>query len=326
MREAQEARPGLLRYPGGDLKPHPAKLRRRLTYQASPRSEGDSTLADMLYCRPTPAGWDSGHRPDEEHADPQLHVPVESPLTLRLTTFARLRAYFLTGLVITAPDRHHPVGSLVVRHLGRWPGEARCCRRPPTPTTICRWRYRASGSSSPFSASSSSARWPPTFFGRAVIRFWDRILNRMPVVRNIYKALKQIFETAVTPGGFSFHKVGLIEFPAPGTLVDRVCRPQPVARRRDRPENERRGHGGRITCRPRRTRPPATCAMCGSPNSSCSTCRSKMASRRPFRPGSSVLIRARQQAAATAARRDEKIVAEPQPAARRRTASSRSKR
>ena len=52
--------------------------------------------------------------------------------------------------------------------------------------------------------------------GRTILRFWDRVLDRMPVVRNIYKTLKQIFETAVAPGGFAFHTVGLIEFPRPG--------------------------------------------------------------------------------------------------------------
>jgi uncharacterized membrane protein len=38
----------------------------------------------------------------------------------------------------------------------------------------------------------------------------------MPVVRPIYKSLKQIFETLFANGGTSFRRVGLVEFPSPG--------------------------------------------------------------------------------------------------------------
>ena len=38
----------------------------------------------------------------------------------------------------------------------------------------------------------------------------------MPVVRPLYKSLKQIFETLFAKGGSSFRRVGLVEFPSPG--------------------------------------------------------------------------------------------------------------
>src|SRR5207253_9130745 len=44
----------------------------------------------------------------------------------------------------------------------------------------------------------------------------ENILNRMPVVRPIYKSLKQIFETLFAKTGSSFRRVGLVEFPSPG--------------------------------------------------------------------------------------------------------------
>src|SRR5262249_9656283 len=44
----------------------------------------------------------------------------------------------------------------------------------------------------------------------------ENIVNRMPVVRPIYKSLKQIFETFFAKGGSSFRRVGLVEFPSPG--------------------------------------------------------------------------------------------------------------
>ena len=147
--------------------------------------------------------------------DPQLHVPVESPLTLRLTTFARLRAYFLTGLVITAPIA---ITLWVVWWFVCWVDGLVKPLLPSAsnPDNYLPMAIPGFGLIIAIFGLVLIGALAANFFGRAVIRVWDRVLNRMPVVRNIYKALKQIFETAVTPGGFSFHKVGLIEFPRPG--------------------------------------------------------------------------------------------------------------
>ncbi|WP_438748577.1 DUF502 domain-containing protein [Pararhizobium sp. O133] len=53
--------------------------------------------------------------------------------------------------------------------------------------------------------------------GRSVVSFGESILQRMPLVRTIYKSLKQIFETVLREQSTSFKKCGLIEFPSPGT-------------------------------------------------------------------------------------------------------------
>jgi uncharacterized membrane protein len=44
----------------------------------------------------------------------------------------------------------------------------------------------------------------------------ERLLGRMPVVRAIYRGLKQVFETLFSGKGSSFRRVGLVEFPSPG--------------------------------------------------------------------------------------------------------------
>jgi uncharacterized membrane protein len=54
------------------------------------------------------------------------------------------------------------------------------------------------------------------FIGRKFVEVGENIVNRMPVVRPIYKSLKQIFETFFAKGGSSFRRVGLVEFPSPG--------------------------------------------------------------------------------------------------------------
>src|SRR5664280_31219 len=42
------------------------------------------------------------------------------------------------------------------------------------------------------------------------------LIGRMPVVRAIYRGLKQVFETLFSGSGSSFRRVGLVEFPSPG--------------------------------------------------------------------------------------------------------------
>jgi uncharacterized membrane protein len=52
--------------------------------------------------------------------------------------------------------------------------------------------------------------------GRKLVDFGERLLGRMPVVRAIYRSLKQVFETLFSGNGSSFRRVGLVEFPSPG--------------------------------------------------------------------------------------------------------------
>src|SRR5579872_1655642 len=49
--------------------------------------------------------------------------------------------------------------------------------------------------------------------GRTLVRIGERLLQRMPVVRGVYKSIKQIFETVFAQGGNHFRRVGLVEFP-----------------------------------------------------------------------------------------------------------------
>ncbi len=55
--------------------------------------------------------------------------------------------------------------------------------------------------------------------GRSVIGWWERILDRMPVLRSIYRGTKQIFHTALSQGSKNFKSVGLIEYPRKGVHV-----------------------------------------------------------------------------------------------------------
>ncbi len=52
--------------------------------------------------------------------------------------------------------------------------------------------------------------------GSKLVGFGESLLNRMPIVRPIYRTTKQIFQTLFSSSDSSFRRVGLVEFPAPG--------------------------------------------------------------------------------------------------------------
>lgn len=53
-------------------------------------------------------------------------------------------------------------------------------------------------------------------FGRQLIHFGERLLNRIPLVRTIYTSVKKITETIFSGGGKSFRKVVMVEYPRLG--------------------------------------------------------------------------------------------------------------
>lgn len=52
--------------------------------------------------------------------------------------------------------------------------------------------------------------------GRTIFSWGEMMLDRMPVVRSVYRALKQIFETVLSQSSASFQNVGLIQYPRQG--------------------------------------------------------------------------------------------------------------
>jgi len=53
-------------------------------------------------------------------------------------------------------------------------------------------------------------------FGRKLVGQWERILSRIPLVRSVYSAVKQLVETMLSGNGNAFRKVVLVEFPRRG--------------------------------------------------------------------------------------------------------------
>lgn len=54
------------------------------------------------------------------------------------------------------------------------------------------------------------------FLGRFFIRLSESIVDRMPVIRNLYSAIKQIFETVMASKSQAFREVVMLEYPRKG--------------------------------------------------------------------------------------------------------------
>jgi uncharacterized membrane protein len=128
---------------------------------------------------------------------------------------ARLRNYFLTGLVIAGPLA---VTAWIVwwfiNTIDSWV-------TPLIPTVLRPDRYLpfhmpGVGVVVALVGLTLLGFLAANLAGRTLIRLGEAILDRMPVVRGIYKSVKQIFETIFSQSGTSFRRVGLVEFPAKG--------------------------------------------------------------------------------------------------------------
>ena len=52
--------------------------------------------------------------------------------------------------------------------------------------------------------------------GRRLIRFWESILDRIPLVRSIYSSVKQVTQTILSSDSSTFNEVLLIQYPRKG--------------------------------------------------------------------------------------------------------------
>ncbi|MGA7490534.1 MAG: DUF502 domain-containing protein [Xanthobacteraceae bacterium] len=127
----------------------------------------------------------------------------------------RLRTYFLTGLVLVGPA--YITISLTWWFIN-WVDDLVRPFIPIAyqPTTYFPVKIPGTGLVIALATLTLLGFLTANFIGRKLVEIGENILNRMPVVRPIYKSLKQIFETFFAKGGSSFRRVGLVEFPSPG--------------------------------------------------------------------------------------------------------------
>ena len=57
------------------------------------------------------------------------------------------------------------------------------------------------------------------FIGRSFIRAGEELFDSVPIVRNLYRFFKNVFETALQQSDRSFKEVALVEYPRRGAWV-----------------------------------------------------------------------------------------------------------
>jgi uncharacterized membrane protein len=128
---------------------------------------------------------------------------------------SRLRNYFLTGLILVGPL--YITVSLTWWFIN-WVDDLVRPFMPEAyrPETYLPFNVPGTGLIIALLALTLLGFLTANLVGRKLVEAGENILNRMPVVRPVYKSLKQIFETLFSKSGSGFRRVGLVEFPSPG--------------------------------------------------------------------------------------------------------------
>ncbi len=149
-------------------------------------------------------------QPQPPETTPALIKPAP-----RASFFQRMRNNFLTGIVVTAP--------FTITLYLTWTlvdyVDAQVLPLIPEPYRPEQWL--------PFAAPGVGlvvlalflivvGSLTKNFFGREFVRLGERTVDRMPVIRSVYNALKQIAETIFTQSSSSFDRACLVEYPRRG--------------------------------------------------------------------------------------------------------------
>lgn len=140
---------------------------------------------------------------------------VDVEIKTQPSFLGRLRAYFFTGLVITAPIAITVWATYwFVTLFDAWV-------KPFLPAAYNPDNYlpiKVPGFGLVFALITITiiGALAANLVGRTLIGMWDKLLYRTPVVRSVYKGSKQIFETLFSQKGASFRYVCLVEWPRKG--------------------------------------------------------------------------------------------------------------
>lgn len=169
---------------------------------------------------------DTPHTPSQKTPGPEDLPPIIPPAATvaaptRLSLLTRLRNYFLAGIIVTAPigltiylvfitieaiDRN--VRSLVPQ--GYEPERF-------IPSYNLPFGIPGLGLIAAVVLLTLIGFLATNLLGRSLLRVGEALVSRMPIVRGIYSALKQIFETMFSQSGNSFRQVALVPWPAQGS-------------------------------------------------------------------------------------------------------------
>lgn len=127
----------------------------------------------------------------------------------------RLRTYFLTGLIIAAPLF---ITIFITWNFIQWVDGNVLPLVPSAwrPDSYLPFVIPGFGVVAAVLVITFIGFMTANLLGRRLVSLGESILDQMPLIRNLYRGLKQIFETVLTDKAKAFQQVALVEYPRPG--------------------------------------------------------------------------------------------------------------
>lgn len=131
---------------------------------------------------------------------------------VKRSAWARLRGYFLAGILVTAP-----IGITIFLTWKFFAFVDQSVTQLIPPTYLSEAYLPGIGIGIALIFFIIVGWFATNFLGRLLIRISEYIVARVPVIRNLYGALKQIFETVMASQSSAFREVVMLEYPRKGT-------------------------------------------------------------------------------------------------------------
>lgn len=149
-----------------------------------------------------------------EHNNPIADAADESLVHPQKSLMARMRQYFLTGILVTAPIT-------ITIYITLWflrfvdTSVAQLVPEKYNPNTYLPFSLPGLGLIVAVMFFIMMGWFARNFLGRMIIRSSEYVVDRMPVINTIYNAVKQVFETTMGANSNAFRDVVLFEYPRP---------------------------------------------------------------------------------------------------------------
>ncbi len=152
---------------------------------------------------------------DKEPLFPEPNGSEKTAVSHKLSLTARMRAYFLAGVLVTAPAGITIyLAWLFISFIDVSIGTLVPMQYNPQP--FMPFSIPGLGLMVVVLLLTLVGAFAAGYVGRLVVRLGESLVDKMPVVRHIYSALKQIFESVLAQQSSAFREVVVLEYPRPG--------------------------------------------------------------------------------------------------------------
>jgi uncharacterized membrane protein len=152
---------------------------------------------------------------EKESSSPVPNGPEKFASPHKLSLTARFRAYFLAGVLVTAPAGITIYLAWLFINFIDGMIET-LIPSPYNPEQFMPFSIPGLGLLAVLVLLTLVGAFAAGYVGRLVVRLGEGLVDKMPVVRHIYSALKQIFESVLAQQSTAFREVVLLEYPRLG--------------------------------------------------------------------------------------------------------------